>query len=76
MSAVDTTNAQSLACFACFVVTFASVAFAPATIAGTAPDMATIGDVAEQVTPTWAFTFAWCFFFCHISDAIASGVTG
>jgi hypothetical protein len=37
--------------------------------------MATIGDVAKQVTATWAFTFACWFFFCHISDAIASGVT-
>ena len=74
MSAVHTTNAQSLSCFACFVVTFASVAFAPATIAGTAPDMTTIGDVAKEITPTWAVTFAWLFFCCHIADAIASGV--
>jgi hypothetical protein len=58
-----------------FAQTFAPIPSTPATIAGTASDMATIGDVAEQVTPTWAFTFAWCFFFCHISDAIASGVT-
>lgn len=68
MSAVDTTNAQSLACFACFGVTFASVAFASATIAGTAPDMSAVGDVAVQVTPTWALTFAWWFFFCHAAD--------
>jgi hypothetical protein len=47
MSAVHTTYAQSLACFACFGVTFASVAFAPATIADTATHMLSIGDVSK-----------------------------
>jgi len=68
MSAVHTCDAQSLSCFACFAVTFASVAFAPATIADAATHMATIGDVSKEIAPTWAVTFAWVCFFCHVQQ--------